>query len=421
MKNESEEQHSAQHSEGEEASFDPAPHRPTRHGMRVTFILAVVCLVVVLGVGIVPRLVGRAAEAQDRADAENTLAHVAVAHVTPALNKGGVMLPGSVQPLQEAVVYARVNGYVRTYFVDIGDKVKTGQILAEIDTPDTDQELHQARALTEQAQAAVNQATTQRELARVTSNRYTTLAPSGVVSKQDLDERQASLQTRVADVEAANAALTAAQANLQRLQEIKSFATVRAPFDGIVTSRTMEKGQLVVAGTSNGQPLFKVDKTDIVRVFVNVPQLYAPAVRVEALAPTLIREFPGRTFAGHVTRTANALDPMTRTLLTEVRINNPDGALIAGMYAQVTVQVQRNDNLLLVPSAAVFTNGDGVRVALVEHGTIRWSPIAIDADLGDQVAVSSGVNLGDVVVRMPSARLTEGMKVASDEPPAPAK
>lgn len=398
-----------------ESSFDPKPHRPNSRGLHVAALVGAAVVVVLVLTGLIPRLVTRAREERHAQESASTPAHVQVHKVLKVSGDSDVTLPGSVEPLQETTVFARTNGYVKRYFVDIGDKVTEGQALAELDTPDINQEFRQAEAMAQQANAVVDQAKTQLELARITNNRYQVLGPRGVVSQQELEERQAGLQAQQANLAAAEAALINAQANLRRLSELKSFAIVHAPFDGMVTSRTMETGQLVVAGTGNGQPIAKVMRTSTVRVFVNVPQLYAPAVQVGSVAPTRIREFGGRVFDGKVTRTANALDPASRTLLTEVRIDNPNGTLIAGMYAQVQLKLTRKGAPMLVPSTAVLANGNGLRVALVQDGHIHWHDVEIDADMGPVMALSVGIAEGDLVVTAPSERLTENMLVVAEE------
>jgi RND family efflux transporter MFP subunit len=397
-----------------ETSFDPAPHRPSRGRLVVVGVFAVLLLGGLAAAGIVPRLAGRAAAREEQVRSESELPRVIVAKPVRAATGNGVTLPGSIQPVQETIVYARTNGYVRKYRVDLGDKVTAGQVLAEIDTPEVDQELRQAQAAATQARALVGQAKTQLDLARTENSRYTNLRPTGVVSQQETDEHQARFDAQGANLQAAEAALGSAEANVQRLRELKSFATVAAPFDGVVTSRTIEVGQLVTAGTGQGQALFKVAKTDVMRIFVNVPQLFAPSIRVGDAATVTVREFPGRPFKGTLARTANELDSATRTLLTEVRTTNADGALIAGMYAQVTLPLARADAPWLLPSTALVVGAEGTRVATVVDGAVRWRKVQVDSDMGDKVAIATGVSEGDSVVTSPSDRLTEGLKVRAE-------
>jgi RND family efflux transporter MFP subunit len=347
---------------------------------------------------------------------EQEPARVSVVRVERSAETSELVLPGSVQPLQEASVYARANGYVRAWRVDIGARVKKGQVLVELDVPDIDEELRQAQAMSDQTRAGIAQAQIQLELARTTNRRYGALGPSGVVSQQEVDQYQAAYDAQESNVLAAQGAHASALANVRRLRDLRDFGVVVAPFDGVVTERTAEVGQLVVAGTSMGHPLFKVAEVDTVRVFVNVPQFYAQDIQVGMDAPTTVRERPGRSFAGRVARTAHELDVGTRTLLTEVDIPNADDALIAGMYGRISFRRTRQSPILVVPATAVLLDAQGTRVALVRQGAISWRKVEIDQDLGDQIAIATGVSLGDVIVAAPSDRLVEGMRVRAEEP-----
>jgi RND family efflux transporter MFP subunit len=346
---------------------------------------------------------------------DQTPAHVTVVHAERSAGASSLELPGSVQPLQETDVYARANGYVRKWTFDIGARVRKGEVMAELEVPDIDQELRQAQAAAHQADAQIRQAQTQLELARVTNQRYAALGPSGVVTQQEVDQYKAGYDAQQANVAAAQAAYGSAMANVQRLRDLESFGVIVAPFDGVVTARTAEVGQLVTAGTGAVRPLFKVAEVDTVRVFVNVPQLYAGGITVGMDAPTTVREIAGRAYAGKVTRTAHELDVGTRTLLTEVDIPNPDDSLLAGMYAQVSFHVSGENRSLLVPATAVLIDALGTRVAVVRDGALSWKKVEIESDLGDELAIATGLAEGDVVVAAPSDRLVEGMRVSAKE------
>ncbi len=408
------------HGEGE--LFDPAEHRPT--GRRVVVVCGVAALAfgLLFAIGFVPRLLHRSAMGDDERRAAAEVAHVRVARATRAEVSAGLSLPGSLEPLQETSVYARANGFVRKWLVDIGAKVKRDQVLAELDLPDVEEELRQAQASATQARAGIAQAKSQLELARATDQRYQALRPSGVVSQQEVDQTHASNDAQEANLAAAEAAYGSAQANVRRYVDLKGFGTILAPFDGVVTMRSAEIGQLVTSGMA-GQPLFKVADVGIVRVFVRVPQLYAAGIHVGMDAPTTVREMPGRVFRGTVARTANALDTSTRTLRTEVDLPNGDGALFAGMYAQVRFDVKRQDQPLFVPSTAVLFDSAGTRAAVVRDGAIHWTKVDIDADLGDRLAIATGLAEGDMVIVTPSERLAEGLRVQAEEikvdPPKP--
>jgi RND family efflux transporter MFP subunit len=405
------------HGEGE--VFDPAPFRPTRKGLRWSATAAAVVLGGLLAAGIVPRLLHRSAMVEEARATDEQAASVLVVRVARTVEGSNLALPGSVQPLQETSVYARANGYVRKWLVDIGAHVTKGQVLVELDVPDVDEELRQAQASANQALAGVAQAKTQLELARATNKRYGALGPSGVVSQQEVDQYQAAFDAQQSNVVAAGAAHGSALASVRRLQDLKSFGVIVAPFDGVVTLRTAEVGQLVTSGTGMGQPLFKVAEVDTVRVFVNVPQLYAADIKVGMDAPTSVRELPGRMFEGKVTRTANELDMGTRTLLTEVDIPNRDNALMAGMYARVSFHMTGHSQLPIVPATAVLMDARGTRVAVVHDGILSWKKVEIEGDFGDRLGIATGVADGEMVVAAPSDRLVEGMRVIAQEPQVP--
>jgi RND family efflux transporter MFP subunit len=401
--------------QGEGAAFDSGPFRPTKKGLKRSAIAIAGVLGSLVILGVVPRALHRSAMAAEARALEEAPARVSVVRVERSIAASALALPGSVMPLQETSVYARANGYVRRWSVDIGARVKRGQVLALLDVPDIDEELRQAHAMANQARAGIAQAKTQLELARTTNARYGALGPSGVVTQQEVDQYQAGYDAQQSNVVAAEAAHGSALANVERLRDLKDFGVIVAPFDGVVTQRTAEVGQLVTAGTSMGQPLFKVAEVDTVRVFVNVPQLYATDIHVGMDAPTTVRERYGRTFEGKVARTADELDVGTRTLLTEVDIPNPDGALIAGMYGQVTFHMTEHHPLLVVPATAVLIDAQGTRAALVRGGAISWRKVGIEEDLGDKVAISTGLAEGDVLVAAPSDRLLEGMRVRAED------
>jgi RND family efflux transporter MFP subunit len=326
-----------------------------------------------------------------------------------------------MQALQETTIYARANGFIRSWRVDIGARVKKGEVLAVLDMPDVDQELQQARATAAQSKANIDQAAAQLAIANVNTRRYTILRPSGVVSQQDADQYKATFDVQRANVNASQAALDSEQANVQRLEYLMSFGTLTAPFDGVITMRTAEVGQLIVAGAA-GPPLFKVAEVDILRVFINVPQLHAKAVRVGMRASIRVREIRDRVFAGAVARTSNEIDDATRSLLTEVDIPNPDGTLLAGMYARVHLDVEETDQPVLVPATAVLFNARGTRAAVIREGVVHWKSVDIEGDLGDRLAIARGLADQDVVAVMATEQLVEGMRVRPEEsksvPPA---
>jgi RND family efflux transporter MFP subunit len=300
---------------------------------------------------------------------------------------------------------------VRKWYVDIGAEVKKGQVLADLDLPDVDQELRQARATAKQSAASVSQAKSELDFARTTTDRFTALVATGVVSQQQTDQYSSEYEVRQANLEAAHAATGSADANVRRIEELRAFGAITAPFDGVVTLRAAEVGQLVVPGTGQGQPLFKVAEDDVVRIFVNVPQLYAAGVKQGSDAPVMVREAARRVFHGIVQRTSRELDTATRALLVEVDVPNPDRTLVSGMYAKVSLDVSRQDAPLLLPATAALIDASGTRVALVRDGAVHWQTVEIGGDLGDRLAIATGLSEGDLVVLTPSERLTEGLHV----------
>jgi RND family efflux transporter MFP subunit len=394
-----------------ELGFDlPAPASVSRSRAVLFALGALAVLGGAFAFGYLPRRAERAALVDGAQVGTEAVMRVEVVTPKEGSSDRAISLPGSVQPLEETVIYARASGYVRKWDVDIGDKVKDGQLLAELDTPELDQELDQARAQLNQAQASLVQSQANRELSKANLQRYSQLAPSGVVSRAELDQRQAMAQVDEASVTVAQATIAAQQANIRRLTQLKSFARVIAPFGGTVTQRTIEIGSLVSAG--NGQPMYKIAAMDPARIFVQVPQDVAPGVRAGVSATVNVREYPGRTFAGTVSRAAGELDPATRTMTTEIRIPNPDGLLIAGMYAQAAFTLPSPHRVFEIPATAVSSDAHGSRVAIVDDASeIKLVPIVIERDTGATVEIASGLTGTERVVKLASAQFVDGKRV----------
>jgi membrane fusion protein, multidrug efflux system len=396
---------------GHELGFDlPAPASISRTRVLVLGVVAVGVLGGAFAIGYLPRRAARVELAAETQAAGSALVRVELATPKAESSDRALLLPGSVQPLEETTIYARASGYVRKWYADIGDKVKDGQLLAELDTPELDSQLEQAKAQLAQAQATLEQSKANRLLSRTNLDRYSKLAPSGVVSQADLDQRQAMAQVDEANVGVAQATIAAEQANIRRFSELKSFARVTAPFGGLVTQRTIEVGSLVTAG--NGQPMYKVAAMDPARVFVQVPQDVAPGVHAGIAAEVTLREYPGRPFAGSVTRAAGELDAATRTMTTEVRVPNPDGTLIAGMYAQVGLTLTSPHRVYEVPATAVMSDSHGSRLAVVDaESNVHLVPVVIERDTGPTVEIASGLKGDERVVKLWSARFVDGAPV----------
>src|SRR5207302_4516640 len=357
-------------------------------------------------VGMFPRWRANAALTRAVQDQRPTVSVVATQRPDGAAN---LVLPGSTQAIQEAAIYARTNGYVGKWYTDIGTKVEAGQLLAEIETPEIDQELNQARAAAQQAAA-------NSELARATLKRWQELVEKKVVSSQEFDERKSALDARQAD-------LAAAQANVARLEKLQGFQKVAAPFAGIVTARNIDNGALVAAG-NGGQSaaLFHVAQTDTLRIYVTVPQTNARSVTPGQSAAVSFREIPEKSFDAKVVRTAGALDPASRTLLTELQVANKDGQLFPGMYAEIKFAFPQDARTLLVPGNAITVQSDGPRVLIVDaKQTIRARSVKLGRDLGDKVEILSGLNPAEMLVANPSGSLREGEEVKSQPQPSQAK
>jgi len=317
------------------------------------------------------------------------------------------------------VLYPRASGYVRDWYFDIGDKVKEGALLATIDTPEIDQQLAQANAELARAQASMLQAKAQSQYSVRALERVEKLAPEGVASQQDVDKGVAQKDVDQANIGVASANVEAMRANVRRLMQLKEFARVVAPFDGTVTARNTERGALVTPG--NGTPLFSVSQADTVRVFLQVPQNVAPAVKVDVPAKVTVREFPGRTFDGKVAHASGALDPATRTMTTEVRIPNPKGELMAGVYAQVEMTLPIPHQVFEIPASALLNDAQGLRVATIDgNDTIHLVRVTIERDAGTTLELATGLSGGERIVKLANASLTEGRKVAVVQSAAPA-
>jgi membrane fusion protein, multidrug efflux system len=403
--------------------FDlPPPATVSRKGLFgiVAGVLAVVALA--FAAGYLPRRQERAALEEVAATSSGAVSRVEVVTPKVGVRDRATLLPGSVQPLEETVLYARASGFVKRWLVDIGDKVKEGQMLVELETPELDQELDQARAQLGQAQPELARAKANRELSQANLQRYKQLAPAGVASQADLDQHQAQASVDEANVSVSQANISAQEANIRRLTQLKAFNKVTAPFAGTITQRWAEIGALVTAG--NGQPLYRIAAMDPARVFVQVPQDVAPSVRPTLVAKVTVREYPGRTFDGTVARAAGELDQSTRTMTTEIRVPNPEGTLIAGMYAEVSLTLPYPHKVLELPATALITDAKGVRVATVAaDSTIHIVPVVVERDTGTMIEVSTGLTGDERVVKLASAELVEGKSVEAivkpvEAPPA---
>jgi RND family efflux transporter MFP subunit len=292
--------------------------------------------------------------------------------------------------------------------------VKAGDLLAEIDAPEVDAQLNQAKAQLEQTKSTVTKAEADLNLAKLTLQRYTDAAKNspGSVTAQDIDEKRAAYDDAASALKQAKATVVAGEAEVQRLATLQSFEQISAPFDGIVTARNYDIGALVSAGnTAAGAEMFRVQETDVLRAFVNVPQTYVTSVKVGQAAFLSVRNYAGKEFKGTIARSSGALDPTTRTLRYEVDFPNKDGALYAGMYGQVRLPVVESQPPLVVPTSAVVFDADGTKVGVVEDNKFHFRKVELGRDFGTEIEVATGLEGGEEVVTNPGLRMTEGGEV----------
>lgn len=356
--------------------------------------IVVILILIGLVVGFVPRwLAHRKLLADTHTDSVRT---VAVISPDPATRDLGTPLPADVQAFIQASIHARASGYLENWYADIGDHVTNGQVLAKIDTPELDEQLAQAKAQVDQAQAAL-------DLAKVTSDRWTELLKTASVSEQETAEKQSDYVLQQANVEAA-------KANLQRLEDLKKFDNVTAPFDGIVTERNTDIGQLISA--DGGPELFRMAQTDPLRIYVQVPQQYVYGIKPGQKAEVTFQEIPGQTFEATVTRTAGAVDPVTRTLQVELQIPNPNGEIFSGSYAQVRFNETAAPKVLTISDNAIIFRAQGTQVAVLDAANIvHLQSVTLGRDFGDVIEVLSGLKPNDRVVDNPPDSIAEGMRV----------
>ncbi len=325
---------------------------------------------------------------------------VRVIHPERGKSSSDLTLPGMTQAFSQSPVYARVDGYVRTWYVDIGAHVTKGQLLAEIDAPEVDQQLNQAQAMLNQAQTSLG-------LAKVTAPRYQELIRTNSVSQQEVDQNNQNLAAQEANVQAATAAVS-------RLEQMQGFEKIVAPFDGVITERKTDFGDLVNAGNAGiGRELFRISQNNMVRVFVSVPEEFSSEVKSGTKASMDVISLPNRRFVASVTRTADAIDATSRTLTVELDVSNPSGELLPGAYANVHFLLPLNVVPLVLPSSTILFQTDGPQVAVVSsRNQVELRKVTLGHDFGDTIEIMTGVRSGDAVIANPPDSLTSGMRVA---------
>jgi RND family efflux transporter MFP subunit len=384
--------HGAQLGDAGAPSAPPAPA-----GRGPLFVLAALVLVLVVAGGITILSRSHAREELEIDTLADVVPTVSVIHPKRTPAQIQLELPGNITAFEEAPIYARVSGYLKHWLTDIGTRVVAGQPLAEIETPELDQELNQANAALAQAKANL-------EIARISAERWQKLRTSDSVSQQDTDVRVATWHAQEANV-------NAAEANVNRLKELTNFKVLTAPFPGIITARTMDAGTLITAGSS--REIFRLARIDPLRVYVSLPQAYSQMVKTNNEATLTFSELPGAKFTGRVDRTAGAIDPVSRTLLTEILVSNQDGILFPGAHTMVQVSLDTGVNPVVVPvNALLFRNDQGVQAGVVDaDGLVRLADVTVGRDYGTTVEIVHGLSPTDSVILNPSDSLEAGIKV----------
>jgi RND family efflux transporter MFP subunit len=385
--------------------YQPSDLGPNPAGRAKLLIGAV--LLVLITAGAVTFL-NRKSETDALAKETEAVSVPTVAVVQPEAEPGNdeLVLPGNLQAFIESPIFARTNGYLLRWYKDIGSKVEKGELLAAIDTPEVDQELSQARASREQIKAALG-------LAKISADRWANLLKSDSVSQQEADQQASGYQQALAN-------LAAADANVRRLEELESFKNVYAPFSGVLTRRNVDPGALINSGAGvAGKELFDLSRVDPLRVYVSVPQTYAPNMKVGMKANVTLQEFPGQKFLGTVARTADAIDPATRTLNTEVDVPNKDRKLLPGSFGQVHFATGTSVPRITIPVNAMLFRAEGPQVAVVDKdGKVHLRPISIGRDFGATLEILGGLDVSDRIIINPSDSLEEGQQVHVAKPSA---
>src|ERR1700739_1718490 len=387
------------------------PSRRRGPGGRLLGLGVLLLFIAALGLG-VWRHYQQHRQVMDTAEQQaNFVPTVRVQEVTQRLGTENVTLPATTLGFKAANIYARASGYVLKRYVDIGDHVKAGQLLTEITAPEVEAQVAQYQNGLQQAQAMIRQNEAQRALTDVTSRRISVLAKDGWATWEDRDTDWYNFQAQSHATTAAQYNSAAMEQQLKYYNQQKVYQQVVAPFDGVITQRNIDVGSLITADAAGGTSMFSLQTSDVIRVWVYVPQDDAFGVKPGVEAVIRVPAMPNLTFQGKVTRIADALQPGTRTLLTEVDVPNPDGALQPGVYCTVELKITRTAPALIVPASAIIFNQDGMQVAVVENGIVHLHKIAITTDYGTEVEVNEGVKAGDQVIPQPPVNVADGDRV----------
>jgi RND family efflux transporter MFP subunit len=371
--------------------------RTAAHRRWLVLAIALIVTAALLASGIWSRIrAGKTLRTETSQVATTAVSVVSPKQTAPAQE---IILPGNVQPFITSPIYSRTNGYLGKWYVDIGAPVKQGQLLAVIDTPEVDQQV-------EQSLSNLNTSKANLALAEITKNRYEGLLKSNAVSQQDVDNAVGTYNANKAIVEAS-------QANVKQLQALQSFEKIYAPFDGVVTARNTDIGDLINSGSSGGvkTDLFHIAQPGVLRVYVNVPEEYSQGIKTGMTAELALAEFPGRKFQGKLVRTADAINMTTRTLLIEVDVDNPAGTLLTGSYAEVHLKVPTQASTFLLPVNTLIFRSEGLQVGLVKDGNVVLTTVTPGHDFGNQIEIVSGIKSNDQVIINPPDSLVSGQKV----------
>jgi len=396
---------------------DPALRRRRKRAVTGAGLLVFLAVAAFIAYGAYARRERDQAAQAELVNRENRVPELRIEKVTAITAPREFHLPATTQAFDAATIYARQSGYIAERLVDIGSWVKAGDLLALISAPEVDDQLTQARDQLQQMLAALEQAEANRALANVTNNRFTPLVQQGWETKQTGDQYKYNLAAQNAAVDVAKANIQAQKAQIARLERLQSYERVVAPFDGVITLRDIDIGSLVVADANSGTPMFAIAHDNVLRVQVHVPQDVALLLKPGMEATLDVPELPGRKFEGKVARTANSLDPATRTLLVEADIENPDRTLTPGLYGTVHFLVPRPAPVMVIPSSALIFDQHGIQVATYSDGTAHLQKVVIAEDDGAQVQIGSGLTPGQDLIVNPPAGITSGAKVK----PAPEK
>jgi RND family efflux transporter MFP subunit len=396
-----------QHSRHQPPTIQRPPEMPPASPRTALIVVGVLVLVLLVAGALT--LIGHASHERALASEteRETIPTVAVVHPTAEKPDEELVLPGTLQAYAESPIYARTSGYLVRWYKDIGSRVKEGELLATIDTPEVDQELNQSKAARQQTVA-------QMDLAKISADRWENLRKTDSVSAQEAD-------TQASGYKQAQANLAASDANVKRLEQLEGFKRVYSPFSGVLTKRNVDPGALINAGAgATGRELFDIARVDPLRVYASVPQAYMPYIKVGANTTVTLQEYPGQKFLGKIARTAESIDPNTRTLLTEVDVPNKDQKLLPGSFGEVHFAIGSNVNKVTVPVNAMLFRAQGAQVAVVgSDNKIQLRPINIGKDYGATLEVLGGVRVQDQIVINPSDSLEDGQQVNLAAAPSP--